>query len=109
MIGRHAVAEHGQDPGVGDGNDRLGLRPHVDEIGRPPNIGRSAVPVEQIAFGGFERIPLRVALEDTAVAGAKHLRVHRSGYRVLNLLLRGPEVFQVNGLAFEVVADRIVD
>ena len=87
MVGRDAVAEHGKRPRAPDIGHRIRVGAHIDEIGRAPDIGRTAVPVEQVIFGCGECVPLAIAREDVGVAVSEHLGVNGGLNDVLDLLL----------------------
>ncbi len=58
-----------------------------------------AVPGEGEALRGGDALPVGVALEDVGVAAFEHFARDVVGDEVLDFLVRGPDVFQEDGLA----------
>src|SRR3712207_7822996 len=72
-------------------------------IRRPPRstlfpyttLFRSRVPLEGVARGDLQRLPLRVSLDDLVVAAAELLGLHRHANGLAHLFVGGPDVLQV--------------
>ena len=108
VVSRDRVAEERQDPGA---RNVLGLRRrpgHALKVGRLAHVGRSGIPLEELAFGRRHLFPALVAFEDVAVLFLEHLGPDRPADLLLDLFRRRPDVFQVDGIPFLVVAERLV-
>ena len=99
VIGRHGIAEGGQNPGaddVAEGGRCLG---QVLEKRRLLDVGRGPIPGEPASARHLEPLPLDVTFEHPGVALAKHLGGERRGQDVGNLLPARPDVGQVDRVA----------
>src|SRR6266571_2248861 len=106
MIRRNAVAENGKHTRAVNIRERGRRLRHIFEIRRELDIGRFRVPLVNIAFWNRHGLPVRVTLEHFAV----YLAVLPGGNcrpnGCFDLLRRRPNVFQINGLAHGVAANR---
>ena len=110
VVGRDRVAEQAEDARVLDRLEPLGrLRRHPLEVRRTPHVGRVVLPLVAVALGDVDPLPVVVALEQrVAVAVAEHLGLDGGLDRGVHLLLRRPDVAQVDVLAVRVLAERVV-
>ena len=86
-----------------------GLRRHVVEVGRPADVRRVRLPLEELALGDGQVAPLLVAREDVGVGGLEHLAAHGRRDRLLDLGRARPEVAQVDVVAVLVLAERLLE
>ena len=77
VVGRDAVAHHGQHAGALDVGDRRRRHGHAFEEGRVLHVRGVVLPGERLALGHRHLPPVLVTLEHGAVAGAEHLRGQR--------------------------------
>src|SRR5690625_258378 len=108
MVGLDTIAEEGYDPRAPDLLDRLGPETHIVEVGRILHIGRILVPAIEATLWYGETAPVLVAVIDTRVLLLEHLRTDRLTDRLLDLLLRGPDILQVDRLTRLVRHDRLL-
>ena len=102
VVGGHAVAHHGQHPRVGDVGDRGRRHRHGLEERWVLDIGGVVLPRVRLAASGRHLLPVLVAVEDGAVAGAEHLRRQRGADRLADLLHGGPQLGEEDRVALGV-------
>ena len=73
VVGGDRVPEAGEDPGVDDVLQGLGLARHLVEERGAAYVGGALVPGEGVAGGHLEAVPALVAVEDLAIALAEHV------------------------------------
>ena len=108
MVGGNAVAEHGQHARALDVLDGGRLERHVIEVRRLPNVSGIVFPRVSLALRNRQPAPALVSRVHLGIALAKHLRRNRARHRLLDFLLRRPDVGQVDGLAVFASSDGIL-
>src|SRR5687768_5715193 len=80
---------------------------HSLEKWRLLNVRRRCVPFVQLSARELDGLPFFIAGEDVGVLRAELIGSDGAGDGLLNFLLRGPYVFQIDGLAGLIVAQRL--
>ena len=106
MISRNRVAEHAQYTRALDIFHRTDIERELLEIRRMMNVRRVLVPFIQIAAGNLDVFPHIRAAEHVGVSVPEHFSAHARRSDFVDLLLRGPQVFQENRRAVRTDAER---
>src|SRR5713226_3266907 len=85
-----------------------GFGGHALEKWRFLDVGRVGVPVEKLARGICEGAPMFVALEDGSIVFRKHCGSDCFTDDLAHLFLGGPEIAQVDRLAIDICAYRVL-
>ena len=88
--------------------DRASFGAHPAEVGRILDIGRGRGPVIGLTIRGLDRLPFFVAFEHIGVFLQEGLARYGLLDQIRDFLRRGPDVFQIDGLAILGGADRIL-
>ena len=99
VVGCDHVTQNGQNFGVFDVCDHAWLWRHALKVRRVLNVGRLRWPVVGLGVGGFDGLPLFVALEDVGIFFLEGFAGHGLLDQISDFLGRWPDVFQVDVIA----------
>ncbi len=77
------------------------------KVRRILHIGAVVIPIVGFPCGGFDSLPVLVALEDVRIAFAEHRRCHASAHSLGDFLVGWPDVFEIDRLAVLAGANRL--
>src|SRR5215204_2095220 len=109
MIGRYRVADLYQYTGALYILEVLGLGAHILEEGRLLDVGRVRVPLVEVTGGHLYLVPLLVTSVDVGVLLLVQVRVEGSLDLAPHLLLRRPDILQVDWVSVCVMPERLID
>src|SRR5579875_88420 len=107
MIGSNRVVQHHYHTRSKNILNRGRFLSHILEERRLLNIGGIRVPLEKLPASIGKGTPALVALKHRSIVLSEDLRRHSLRHYFLHLLLRGPDVAQVDGFAVDIGAKRL--
>src|SRR5262249_52944809 len=107
VVGGDRVAQLREDTGTGDVGDRGRLHLHALEVRGLADVRRLRVPLEGVAGGDRQRLPLGVTGEDVPVGLVEPALGDGVGHDVGDLGLGRPDVLQVDRVAVLVGAQGV--
>src|SRR3954469_8329956 len=108
MVSSNAVAENREHATAGDVLNGRRTWGNVIKIRSALDVSGIIFPRVCLSRGRGEVLPALVAREDGRVILAEHLRIDAAGDGLIDLLLRRPQVAQIDRLVFLIAAERLV-
>ena len=108
MIGRHRVAQQRQQPRAQNWLNRPRLLGEIVEKQRFLNVSAPGIPFKELPAVHGNLVPLLIFIFDVGVLRAEHFRIDAGGDGVVHLLLRRPDVAEINLLAILADSHRLI-
>src|SRR5262249_159287 len=108
VICGHTMPKLGQHSRAFDVFHWRGSARHVIKIWGALDISGAGVPSIRLTLWHTQALPFLVALKNLFIVRAKHARINAAFYCLLNFLLRGPDVPQINLIAILIFAQRLL-
>ena len=108
VVRGHGITQQGQNPGAVNVLDIRHIHTHTGKVRGITDVGGILVPAKALALGTGEILPVGIAVEDMLIGLVETFGGDMGRHGLIDLLLAGPDVLEVHGIAGAVGTQRLV-